>query len=168
MKKYISLALVLGMLLTVVGIIPAEAKAYEAYPYIYSDFEDPSSLSELKSTQNDMEWVEGGAGGSAGALHITQKAAGTDGKGAMSDHYFFVPDAHFMVNGKFKMSAWVKLDTAKTKLAKTNFGFAFWGPAYDKSGQKNPTRWMTGWTVDNEKFNNGEWVYVEKLLTGTQ
>ncbi len=164
MKKYISLALVLGMLLTVVGIIPAEAKAYEAYPYIYSDFEDPSSLSELKSTQNDMEWVEGGAGGSAGALHITQKAAGTDGKGAMSDHYFFVPDAHFMVNGKFKMSAWVKLDTAKTKLAKTNFGFAFWGPAYDKSGQKNPTRWMTGWTVDNEKFNSGEWVYVEKII----
>ena len=46
MKKYISLALVLGMLLTVVGIIPAEAKAYEAYPYIYSDFEDPASIAD--------------------------------------------------------------------------------------------------------------------------
>lgn len=161
MKKYISLALVLGMLLTVVGIIPAEAKAYEAYPYIYSDFEDPASIADLSTGQNDSKWEAGGAGGSAGALHITQQSKGT---GPMQDHQFKVPDAHFLVEGKFKMSAWVKLDTAKTKLKDQTFGFVFWAPATHATEKPSSARWMTGWTVADDRFNSGEWVYVEKII----
>ena len=161
MKKYISLALVLGMLLTVVGIIPAEAKAYEAYPYIYSDFEDPASIADLSTGQNDSKWEAGGAGGSAGALHITQQNKGT---GPMQDHQFKVPDAHFLVEGKFKMSAWVKLDTAKTKLKDQTFGFVFWAPATHATEKPSSARWMTGWTVADDRFNSGEWVYVEKII----
>lgn len=161
MKKYISLALVLGMLLTVVGIIPAEAKAYEAYPYIYSDFEDPASIADLSTGQNDSKWEAGGAGGSAGALHITQQNKGT---GPMQDHQFKIPDAHFLLEGKFKMSAWVKLDTTKTKLKDQTFGFAFWAPATHPEQGTSTSRWMTGWTVADDRFNSGEWVYVEKII----
>ena len=161
MKKYISLALVLGMLLTVVGIIPAEAKAYTDYPYIYSDFEEPASIADLSTGQNDSKWEAGGAGGSAGALHITQQNKGT---GPMQDHQFKVPDAHFLVEGKFKMSAWVKLDTAKTKLKDQTFGFVFWAPATHATEKPSSARWMTGWTVADDRFNSGEWVYVEKII----
>ncbi len=161
MKKYISLALVLGMMLTLVGVIPAEAKVYEEYPYIYSDFEDPSSISELASGRNDSQWEAGGAGGSAGALHITQQKKGTD---PMQDHQFIIPDAHFMLESKFKMSAWVKLDTTKTKLKDQTFGFVFWAPATHPEQGASGARWMTGWTVADERFNSGEWVYVEKII----
>ena len=161
MKKYISLALVLGMLLTVVGIIPAEAKVYTDYPYIYSDFEDPASISDLASGQNDSKWEAGGAGGSAGALHITQQSKGD---GPMQDHQFKIPDAHFLLEGKFKMSAWVKLDTTKTKLKDQTFGFAFWAPATHPEQGTSTSRWMTGWTVADDRFNSGEWVYVEKII----
>ena len=163
MKKYISLALVLGMMLTLVGIIPAEAKVYEEYPYIYSDFEDSSSISDLIAGSGDSQWVQGGAGGSAGALYITQHS---NGAGAMTDHQFSIADAHFMIDGPFKVSAWIKLDTTKTKLKddKLTVGFPFWGPA-ELDGKLNATRWHTSWTITDERLASGEWVYFERIIT---
>lgn len=162
MKKYISLALVLGMLLTVVGIIPAEAKAYEAYPYIYSDFEDPASKSEWSTTGGaNVQWVEGGAGGSAGAVHILQVKD-------VQDIQFELKDPTALTTGKFKMSVWVKLDTTKTLLKDDydKLGFVFWAPAIDDKGTVTTTSWKTsGWEKSNVGMNSGEWILVEQIVT---
>mgnify|MGYP002545078641 CR=1 FL=1 len=161
MKKYISLALVLGMLLTLVGIIPAEAKVYTDYPYIYSDFEDPASVSDFTPAGAESQWVEEGAKGTSGSVRWVQK------KAEVADLKFPLKDARFMLTGKFKMSAWIKLETdvCTLKDSADKMNFIFWGPAIDKDGKVTTTSWQTGWNVDKLGLNSGEWVYVEKVMS---
>ncbi len=154
MKKIISFVLSLGMMLSMLSIIPAEAAIVENYPYIYEDFETGRGT----ASGSVATWVGDGAGvdGTNGALYFNMTKDATDAN-------FELLDSSIMT-GKVKMSAWVKLDTTKTKLKDgASFGFVFWAPG-TLNGVVTPTRWMTSWTVKKDNFNSGEWVYVEYIL----
>jgi len=162
MKKILSFVLALGMMLSMLSIIPAQAAPTEDYPYIYEDFEADRG----NTTGGVATWVNEGAHGTNGALYFNQT------KDA-DDINVFLPD-HSIISGKFKMSAWVKLDTTKTKLKGEKFGFVFWAPATDtpdgkyddKPNHLNPSSWEMDWTVNVDKnaLNRGEWVYVERIV----
>ena len=115
MKKYLSLTLILGMMLTLVSIIPAEAKAFADYPYIYSDFENQDFSADGIASSNTLTWTQGGAHGSKGALHIEQTNSSRDVN-------FTMKDAAWLKGGSFRMSAWVKADAANTTFKKFQFG----------------------------------------------
>ena len=152
MKKILSFVLAFGMMLSALSIIPVQAAPTEDYPYIYEDFATD------KGKFDSGKWVEEGAHGASGALYVTQTKDAQDVR-------IYLPDTSIL-QGKFKMSAWVKIDTAKTKLAKGQFGFIFWAPAIAADGTVTKTSWEMDWVVnaDLEALNRGEWVYVEKII----
>ncbi len=162
MKKILSFVLAFGMMLSLISIIPAQAAPTEDYPYIYEDFE-----TDRGTTAGEVaKWVNEGAHGTNGALKFVQT---TDVK----DINVLLADPSIL-EGKFKMSAWVKVDTEKSKLKGNRFGFVFWGPATDtpdgkydkKPNQLNLNSWEMDWQVevDINALNRGEWVYVEKIV----
>ena len=168
MKKYLSLTLILGMMLTLLGIIPAEAKAYADYPYLYADFETYGDISsDGFNTTGKLAWSDEGAHGSNGALYVTQQDGGS---GTYTD--LFVPiksNAKWMLTGPFKMSAWIKVDTTKTKIKDAaiakELGFVLRAPALE--GETVKSSWEFDWTVsaDINQLNSGQWIYYEKIVT---
>lgn len=153
MKKYLSIILTLVMALGFSSAVAAADTAASAasYPYLYLNFEDSANPGV---TNTKVSWAEGGAQGSGGSLYATGY-----------DFAINVPSGYDLIT-KYptKFSAWVKLDTTKTKL-KDNYdkaGFIMFGPSTTKDS------WFanTGLIVKSGLgLNSGEWVYFETTFT---
>ncbi len=107
MKKILSLALVLGMLLTIVSSVPVSAAAGDAYanlPYYFVDFEDGYNMTNVGTTTI----VNGGAGGSGKCLKIDEDASMPYGDYLMVKPGPAVLTGTVPAGGTFKISFWVK------------------------------------------------------------
>ena len=152
MKRYLSVVLLLGLALTMLGALPVKAEINADYPYLYMDFEN-SSGTGVNGSHTSL--AKGGAGGSAGSLYVNQTEDA-------QDYYVPVPSYDFMVGQRAKLSAWIKLDTSKTKLERQSIGYVMYGPS--DSGN-NSWLGLDSFSATNLDLNSGEWVYVERFLT---
>ena len=157
MKKQLSVMLIFILLFSFAGAVPAQAKVYEDYPYLYADFETEDSLNEFSLfNENTAAWTKGGVGGSAGCM----KAVQTKDYGGL---YFTIPNGDDLIGRTFKLSVWVKLDvnTCTLKEAHDQVKFVFQGPT--KSGDE-VIKGSKILGVSQLGLNNGNWVYAETVV----
>lgn len=78
MKKIISLSLALAVIFSLVGILPAEAKLYADYPFVYEPFEEDNLANQQveglisSGGGTSFKWSADGAGGSKGSISVTE------------------------------------------------------------------------------------------------
>lgn len=155
MKK-VSFLLALSVMLSVMGMLPAEAKPYEAYPFVYEDFEI-NNLEQQKAegliscnTNTTFAWTADGAAESHGAVEVTEK-------GNFS-HMRFPVDHNAMIAGqKIRYSCWIK--PVNTEFVNKSVTFFVYG--YGKAG-------TIGWSKNSAvasgvNFKKGEWTHVEVI-----
>jgi len=147
MKRYLSMAVILGLVLSFLSTIPAAAATN---PYIHETFETETSV-----TTSFAEWRE---------------TEGLDGTGAMYANYTSNGDQIYQVklsdgaaihNKDIKISGWIKLDTTKTKLKDATiylYLFNQSGRGYSSVGNAS---------ADLASLNAGNWVYFEKVINWT-
>ncbi len=156
MKRYISMALILGMMLSILSIIPVQAQdATAAYPYTNMTFDTSSDISAIQKGSFTVKSSDEGVGGSVGAASISCNSA------SITDYKLPIKSPEILVGRKAKISLWVKLDTAKTKVKQENKAwFIIWGKTLESA--KTSYRFATGTTSGS--FNSGEWVKIESIL----
>lgn len=157
MKKQLSLMLIFLLLFSLVGALPAQAKVYEEYPYLYADFETEDSINDFSLfNENTAVWTKGGAGESSGCV----KAVQTKDYGGL---IFTIPNGDDFIGRTFKLSVWVKLDTAVCTLkeAHDQVKFVFQGPT--KTGSE-VVRGYKILGVSQLGLNGGNWVYAETVV----
>ncbi len=105
MKKFLSLTIVLTMMLSVLCCLPAEARVYEDYPYIYLDFEennvDQLHANGVVATNLPNKWKAGGANGTNGCLAVEES-----GDWANLNYFFKKP---LTVGRKYHISLWIRI-----------------------------------------------------------
>lgn len=153
MKRYLSIIITLVMALGFSGALTVQAADDAAtYPYLYLNFEDSANPGV---THANVSWSEGGAQGTSGSLYAKNYDFGIN-----------IPSGlDLMTKYPTKFSAWIKLDTTKTKLKASydRAGFVVFGPTTTKSATwfANPSLIL----VDGLGLNSGEWVYMETIVT---
>lgn len=150
MKKFLSLAMVLTMLLSVFCCLPAEAAVYDGYPYVYCDFEDSANYLSNIDGGGAKSWKAGGAAGSNGCLSLTES-------GSWSNIQYHLPTP-LKVGETYRISAWVRL-TNLTDLMGTNPKIVM--IFYTTSAAGNSAYKML--SLNGSPKADGEWV----LCTGT-
>lgn len=147
MKRYLSMAVILGLVLSLLGTIPAAAATN---PYIHETFETETSV-----TTSFAEWRE---------------TEGLDGTGAMYANYtstrgdqiyqVSISDGAAIHSKDIKVSGWMKLDTTKTKLSDGTIYLLLKenGAGYNFVGNAS---------ADLASLNAGNWVYFEKIINWT-
>lgn len=152
MKKLLSLSLILAVVLSLVGILPAEAKPYEDYPFVYEPFEtDDLAVQQAAGLiscggATSFQWSADGAGGSNGSLSVTES-------GSFSHMQFPINSSSMIVGQRIRYSCWIKPVDLDFKNKKVDFYI------YGQSA-KGTTGWNTA-SVSNVNLKQGEWVYVE-------
>ncbi|MBQ4086849.1 MAG: hypothetical protein IJC78_01230, partial [Clostridia bacterium] len=107
MKRYISMALILGMMLSILSIMPVQAKdATAVYPYTNMTFDTSSDISAITKNAFTVKSSDEGVGGSVGAASISFSAT------TFEDYKLPVKSPEILVGRKSKISLWVKVDTA--------------------------------------------------------
>ena len=156
MKKILSFMLALGMMLSMMSIVPAQAANVDAgYPYLAYSFDSATDVPTYadKGAYN-ITWTDKeGVAGSAGSMYFEMTGDSGDAKMTIAN-----PD--ILMNNKVKISYWVKLDTAKCKVKDSGFRNILWGAteAHTKS-------YMFRWNGKAEKdVNSGEWTYYEYVI----
>lgn len=152
MKKIISLSLALAVILSLIGVLPASAKLYAEYPFVYEAFEEDNLANQKleglisSSGGTTFSWSADGAGGSKGSLRVTET-------GSYSHMKFPINSSSMVVGQKIRYSCWIKpinLDFNNKKV-----DFYIYG-----SSAKGTVGWNTA-SVSNVALKQGEWVYVE-------
>lgn len=83
-RRILSIALILGIMLSLLSITPVSASdttAANTLPYFFNDFEDEAAI----ASGDDVMIVDGGLGGSGKCLKITDAKAWTSGAGGYID-----------------------------------------------------------------------------------
>lgn len=161
MKRILSLVLVLGMMLTLLGIIPAKAAGEPEYPYTNYTFDtaddvtgEDAPFSVWSSTYNITFAGNGtGVGGSNGAAYA--KCV----HDAFSRYYIAVDCPEILVGRKAKVSLWFKLDDSITLVSgKQQIQFIVYGKDVDGGSSE-----YYGLTSAQYNFNSHNWTYVEVI-----
>ncbi len=157
MKRYISMALILGMMLSILSIIPVQAKdATALYPYTNLTFDTNADISEFSQNGFSVRHSNVGIGGSVGSAYLETNGA------SFWDYQINIKHPEILVGRKAKISIWVKLDTTRTKVKQDRTAsIIIWGPTLESSSQSY--YFPAGVTVSNS-FNSGEWVKIECVL----
>ena len=157
MKKILSMILAVGMMLSLLSIMPAQAEEENAaeYPYINLSF-DEEGVREGFNTEGPYKvtWDEDGVAGSRGSLYCEMT-------GSNGDYSFNVDCPEILIGGTAKISCWVKIDTTKTKVKKDHMQFILWGMT---PGVTSGQAYQFNWSTSTGKLNSGEWQYVEYIV----
>lgn len=158
MRKFLSVVLSAAMLLSVMLTVSVSAQPYEAYPYVFEDFEDGTLGTVQRNTAQKLSYAEGGVGGSRGSalVEITETEY----------HEISVPCVIAPRADQTPVfSAWIKLDN--TDLNKDTVSFIIYGKVNlhktDDSVDGEAVKQVSAWKqlyVSNSGIKKGEWVYV--------
>lgn len=158
-NKILSIALVLGMMLSLLSITPVSATditSANALPYFFNDFEDEISV----ATGDDVSIVDGGIGGSGKCLKITDENPWVSGTGGYKDRPIRDKDGNKLVGNIVGGSTVVFSFYIKIPQKLTKGDVLFWVDTDD--GNKYPIA-----TFD--KANTSDWqkVTVSEVMKDT-
>ena len=156
MKKFFSVILLVGMILSFVIPAPVQAEPYEGYPFVFEDFED-GNCTKFTVNGGQFAYEEGGVGGSLGAMKVK-----LTGKEYCDVNYVCTtPPA---TGGKIRFSAWVKL---LDELSADKISFILYGKVNAKKTDETvdgpDVKQVTGGyqvMVSNKGLKVGEWVKI--------
>ncbi len=156
MKRYLSIALILGMMLSLLSIVPVQADDAVAYPYMnYSfDTEDDTSVISTNGPYS-IQWSEKGVGDSTGSLYFAMTGDG-------GDYHMPITCPEILIGQKAKISCWVKLDTARSKVKSDKVKIILWGKTATTTAHN---AYQFDWsTTPSKPFNSGEWAKIEYIV----